>query len=169
MEGNKIQDAEKVERVLDCVVGLHNLKILARRDKDFTIPKRLRAVEGEHIFKQETPVNLEIPDPLTPATQANVPHIFEFERFLQSAIGGINRALDGEKNDAVFFPTVLERGKNLFLGGYMLQIRLQNEGLDMWTISFIVGASYSYELHQGYVRMNHEQAVLESICDCISG
>jgi hypothetical protein len=41
--------------------------------------------------------------------------------------------------------------------------------LDVWTVKYIVGASYSYETHSGYVQMSKEDAALKHICDCYSG
>jgi hypothetical protein len=35
MESNKINSAEKFEKVLDCVIALHNLKVLLKHDPNF--------------------------------------------------------------------------------------------------------------------------------------
>ncbi len=51
----------------------------------------------------------------------------------------------------------------------MLQLRVQKELLDVWTVKYVVGASYSYETHTGYFQMSRESAVKCSICDCFSG
>ena len=61
------------------------------------------------------------------------------------------------------------RGQNLYNGAYVLQLQLQREVLDVWTLKYIVGASYSYETHTGYVKMSKEDAALKKICDCYSG
>ena len=62
-----------------------------------------------------------------------------------------------------------KRGINLYDGAYVLQLKVNNELLDTWTVKYIVGASYSYETHVGYFQMSRENAVLNSICDCFSG
>jgi hypothetical protein len=61
------------------------------------------------------------------------------------------------------------RGQNLYNGAYVLQLQLQREVLDVWTLKYIVGASYSYETHTDYVKMSKEDAALKHICDCYSG
>ena len=59
--------------------------------------------------------------------------------------------------------------QNLYNGAYVLQLQLQRELLDVWTVKYVVGASYSYETHTGYVQMSKENAALHHICDCYSG
>jgi hypothetical protein len=46
MESNKINSGEKVEKVLDCVIALHNLKILLTNDPNFDIPSRRGVIPG---------------------------------------------------------------------------------------------------------------------------
>ena len=40
MESNKIKSAAAFEEVLDCVIGLHNLRVLRKADPRFDIPAR---------------------------------------------------------------------------------------------------------------------------------
>ena len=72
-------------------------------------------------------------------------------------------------DEGVFFPTVRKRGRNLYNGAYVLQLKVQNEGLDVWTVKYLVGASYSYETHTGYFQMSMANAVMNSVCDCYGG
>lgn len=51
----------------------------------------------------------------------------------------------------------------------MLQLRVQEEEVDTWSVKYLVGASYSYETHTGYVQLSRDNAVMNSICDCFSG
>jgi hypothetical protein len=169
MEGNKVRDAKRFEKVLDCVLGLHNLKVLMKNDPNSIIPNRRNPILNEHIFFPKEELNLSIPNPITPFIRDTVPHVFEFQAFMTSAYGAVSRALTNRGNDAVFFPTVGERGKNLFKGAYLLQLRVVKEDLGVWTIKYTVGASYSYEIHEGYFQMREDVAVIASICDCYSG
>lgn len=50
----------------------------------------------------------------------------------------------------------------------MLQPKVQHELLDVWTVKYLVGASYSYETHVGCFLMSRENAVIRNICDCFS-
>ena len=57
----------------------------------------------------------------------------------------------------------------MYNGAYVLQLRVQEEVLDTWTVKYIVGASYSYEIHTGYFKMSRGNAVMGNTCDCFSG
>ena len=64
MNGNKISEVARLEKVLDCVIALHNLRVLLKANKAFDIPKRRSAVPGAHVFKPLIPadqVDLKIP------------------------------------------------------------------------------------------------------------
>ena len=54
MSGNKIKAAE-FEQVLDCVIALHNLRVLLKSDETFDLPARRAAVPGDHVFKPSVP------------------------------------------------------------------------------------------------------------------
>lgn len=172
MEGNKISSSLLMSKVLDCVIGLHNFRVLRKADPNFIIKARLHAIPGEHIFHPVVPendVDLHIPKD---APNLEVPehvHIRGFRDFLPSAAPGIKKAVDPSGAERVFPPTVQKRGRNLYNGAYVLQLQVQDEGLDVWTVKYCVGASYSYEIHYGYVEMSRESAVRRSICDCYSG
>lgn len=172
MESNKIKSVAAFEKVLDCVIGLHNLRVLRKANPHFDIPARRDAIQGEHIFKPLIPssdVNLKIPADEPDLSLEMYRHIREFKEFLPSAAPAIERALERRGNDGVFFPAVRTRGTNLYNGAYVLQLKVQNEGLDVWTVKYLVGASYSYETHVGYFQMSRDNAVRGSICDCFSG
>ena len=51
MSGNKIKAVAEFEQVLDCVVALHNLRVLLKGDQEFDLPARRAAVPGDHVFK----------------------------------------------------------------------------------------------------------------------
>ena len=136
------------------------------------IPARRAALVDEYIFGPSTPsneVNLHIPPNPPDLTSQMYLHIRKFKEFLPSAASAIARAIQRAGDAGVFFPTVQERGKNLHAGAYVLQLRVQEELLDTWTVKYIVGASYSYEKHVGYVQMRRDNAVVSNICDCFSG
>jgi hypothetical protein len=52
MGWNKIKTVSKFEKVLDCVIGLHNLRVLLEANSLFDIPARRAAIQGEHIFNR---------------------------------------------------------------------------------------------------------------------
>ena len=172
MDSNKIKAATEFEKVLDCVIALHNLKVLLKGDKAFDLLPRRAAIAGDHVFKPKIPqedVDLKIPADGPDLSKPEYRDIRDFKGFLASAAPAVKNALEKKGRDCFFFPTVKLRGQNLYNGAYVLQLQLQREGLDVWTVKYIVGASYSYETHSGYVQMSKEDAALKHICDCYSG
>jgi hypothetical protein len=172
MDSNKIKAATEFEEVLDCVIALHNLRVLLKGDKAFDLLPRRAAIAGDHVFKPKIPqedVDLKIPADGPDLSKPEYRDIRDFKGFLASAAPAVKNALEKKGRDCIFFPTVKLRGQNLYNGAYVLQLQLQREGLDVWTVKYIVGASYSYETHSGYVQMSKEDAALKHICDCYSG
>ena len=160
------------EDELDCVIALHNLRVLLKFNPDFDIPERRHALPREHVFSPQKPANevdLKIPPPIRPAQERDIKHIRDFISFLPSTVPAVKKALETGGDDSVFFPTVGKRGTNLYNGAYVLQLRVQQEEMGVWTVKFVVGASYSYELHTGYFQMTQDNAVAAQICECYSG
>ncbi len=172
MDGNKISEVARLEKVLDCVIALHNLRVLLKANMVFDIPKRRAAVPGAHIFKPLIPANqvdLKIPANEPALDRSDLKHVKGFTEFLTSADKAIRNAMELGGKECVFFPTVRKRGFNLYNGAYVLQLRVNKDELDEWTVKYLVGASYSYEVHHGYFRMSRDNAVIASACDCYSG
>jgi hypothetical protein len=154
------------------VIGLHNLRVLIKENPNYDIPERRAALPEEHVFKPQVApheVDLKIPDEIRPRDEASIKHIRQFERLLPSLAPTLWKALETGGRDSVFYPTVGVRGKNLYNGAYVLQLQLQEETLGVWTVKFIVGASYSYETHTGYFRLSQNEAPISHICCCYSG
>ena len=162
MTGNKIKTAADFEKKLDCVIALHNLEVLLKADPAFDFPARRAAIPGKD-------VQLNIPKDPPNLDAAEYRHIRDFKDFLPSAAGAMKRAMELDGKDAIFFPTVRERGLNLYKGAYVLHLQVQHEGLGLWTVKYLVGALYSYETHTGYFQMSRDNAVVQNICDCYSG
>ena len=172
MDGNKIKTAANFEEVLDCVIALHNLRVLLNGDKAFDLPARRAAVSGDHVFKPKIPqqdVDLKIPADAPDLSKPEYRDIRDFKDFLAAAAPAVKNALEKRGPDCIFFPTVTIRGQNLYNGAYVLQLQLQKELLGVWTLKYVVGASYSYETHTGYVQMSRDDAAVQHICDCYSG
>jgi hypothetical protein len=172
MESNKIRTAADFGKLLDCVIALHNLEVLIKADPLYDIPERRAAISDEHIFKPLVPekdVDLKIPANPPNLELLEYRHIRDFKNFLPSAAGAVAKALKLHGAETVFFPTVGARGKNLYDGAYVSQLRVQKELLDVWTVKYLVGASYSYDSHVGYFQMSRDDAVIRSICDCFAG
>ena len=109
MFGNKVNDAARFEKVLDCVLALHNLKILVNKDPNFVIPVRRSVVPDDHIFKQKMALNLQIPAAPAPKVLQNSPHIAQFEEFMKHAVGCVRKWLHIGGDDCLFSPTVGQR------------------------------------------------------------
>ena len=160
------------EKILDCVIALHNLGVLLKANPLFDIRHRRAAIPGEHVFGpkvREKDVDLKIPADEPDLTLPKYANIRSYKELLPSAAGAIRKALELHGKECVFYPTVRKRGHNLYNGAYVLQLRVQEELLGTWTVKYLVGASYSYETHIGYVQMSRDNAVISSICECFSG
>jgi hypothetical protein len=150
MEGNKVKTVAELEEVRDCVIGLHNLRVLLKANPQFDIPARRAAIHGEHIFKPLVPeneVNLKIPADASDLSLKKYRHLSRFKDFLPSAAKAMENGLELHGKECIFYPTVRNRGENLYNGAYVLQLRVQEELLGTWTVKYLVGASYSYETH----------------------
>lgn len=172
LEGNKVSSVADQEKVLDAISALHNLDVLYKRDPFYQIPRRRNPVEGEHIFgplERDFDAMLKIPRPARVSDEEASPHVIAFKNWLPTAVPAVRRAIDRTSPDCAFYPTVLKRGLNLYQGAYVLQLQVQDEGLGMWTVKYVVGASYSYETHVGYFQMTQDNAAANHICDCYAG
>lgn len=172
LNANKIGTVGMMEKVLDCVIGLHNLRVLLKMNPLFDIPERRRAVLNEHVFSplvRKSDVDLHIPKDPPDLTLSKLKHIREFIEFLPCVAPRMEDALERGGKECVFFPTVRKQGENLHAGAYVMQLQVQKEVMDVWAVRYCVGASYSFEHHVGYVQMTRENAVVASICDCYAG
>lgn len=176
LQDNNVESVKFVEKQLDCVFALHNFQKLRIHVPNYDIEIRKHIIIDSHVLISKKLPNLGIPDPYIQRNNVDVSHIFKFERMLKSAVLAFECALGlapentrNHKNSCIFTQTVSARGKNLFLGGYVLQIRLMEQANDVWAVRYIVGASYSYDLHVGYFETRKDLAVIRNICDCYSG
>jgi hypothetical protein len=101
---------------------------------------------------------LKIPQLLRPRGAVNIAHITAFKAWLPSVIPTLKKSLENCENESVFFPTVGDRGRCLHNGAYVLQLRVEKEALDVWSVKFLVGASYSYQTHTGYFQLSKNSA-----------
>jgi hypothetical protein len=172
LKDNKISSVERATKELDAVIGLHNMTVLLKEDPQFKIPDRRATLPDEHVFKPLIPpkeVNLKIPEKVRPGGSLDISHIEKFKAWLPSVIPTLKQSIEKEKNESVFFPTVGERGRCLYEGAYVLQLRVEEEGLGVWNVKYLVGASYSFQTHIGYFQLSKDSAPLCNICDCYSG
>jgi len=172
MKGKKFSEVKTASKELDAVISLHNINILLKYDPQYEIPDRRAALKDEHVFKptiSPEEVNLKIPKQLCPAGKVNIKHITAFKAWLPSVIPTLKKSLENCENESVFFPTVGDRGRCLHNGAYVLQLRVEKEALDVWSVKFLVGASYSYQTHTGYFQLSKNSAPVCNICCCYSG
>ena len=172
LNSNKFDSVNLFQATLSCALGLHNFTVRSKENPNWDIPERRAAIVDEYLFGPSIPskdVNLQIP-PNPPDLKSNkLSHIGHFIDFLPSVAAAMAKAVKLAGDEGVFFPTVRERGKNLNDGAYLLQLKVQGEHLDNWTVKYTVGASYSYENYVGYVQMRRDNAVVAHVCDCFSG
>ena len=172
LNSNKFDSVISFQATLGCALALHNFTVRSKENPIWDIPECRAAIVDEYLFGPSIPwkdVNLHIP-PNTPDLESQkLSHIGKFIHFLPSVAAAMTKAVELAGDEGVFFPTVRERGRNLNAGAYLLQLRVQGEDLDNWTVKYTVGASYSYGKHVGYVQMRRDDAVVAHVCDCFSG
>ncbi len=66
----------------------------------------------------------------------------------------------------IFSDRTLKRGENLFLGGNVIQIAVEEENLGVWRVRFNVGASRKFTTYKCYSRLNKDAGVLSCVCEC---
>lgn len=169
LDGNKINSARTFAQLLDCCMGLHNFILEVKRDPRYQIPRRNRTIEAEHVFTTASEKNLKIPDPPRTNVINRASHVEEFKNYLKLRRNDLAVAIGEGEGRSIFFPHVNYRGENLYDGAYVLQLRLQKGVVDDWYVRFVVGASYSYERHEGYFHLTRGMIVEASICDCFAG
>jgi hypothetical protein len=157
LDDNKIKSAGTFSEILDCTMGLHNFKELFNSDPNYQIPCRNRTIPGEHVFKSREEKKSGIPDEPRQSMVNRASNVFKFKTSLLSLQNELAVAVGEGGGPADFFPTVIQRGKNLFNGAYVLQLRLQPGLVEDWFIRFKVGASYSYETHSGVLSFDQRK------------
>lgn len=170
--GNKVAKIKERAKDLDCVLALHNLRVRRKTDPKYSIPPRRRPLPEEHVFGPLVPfeeLDLKIPPRVTSQMEAKVSHVRAFQQFLTSQVAALREALAVGEEECVFYPAVGSRGGNLFNGAYVLQLRVSRLTHGRWAVKYIVGASYSYETHEGHFEMVDGIPVDCHICDCYAG
>lgn len=105
MNGNKISEVAEFEKVLDCVIALHNLRVLLKVDANFDLPARRSPILGEHVFTakpSQNKVDLKIPADPPNLDRKEYRHIGAFKVFLTSAAPAVKNALEKCGRDCFF-------------------------------------------------------------------
>ena len=55
------------------------------------------------------------------------------------------------------------------MGGNVLQVRAEEEGLGVWRVEFWGGASMKAVIYHCYTRLRADEGVLQSCCECKNG
>src|SRR3990167_10063375 len=150
-------------------MALHNLNLRDRLKLMGIIPKRAKCAAGSHIMTWEIPPKMAIPKAVK-ETDANFPlHVKEFIDGLTFMGPTLHKIAVAIKPFDIFSDTNLKRGENLFLGGNVVQIAVQEEQLGIWRVRFNVGASRKFTTYKCYARLNKDAGVLASVCECKAG
>lgn len=157
------------EKELDVAMALHNLNLHDRLKLMGTIPKRAKSAAGSQILAWEIPPKMAIPKAVK-VTDANFPlHVKEFIDGLTFMGPTLHKIAVAIKPFDIFSDRNLKYGENLFLGGNVVQIAVQEEHLGIWRVRFNVGASKKFTTYKCYARLNKDAGVLASVCECKAG
>lgn len=169
LSGGTLDSIDLMEMELDVAMALQNLNELDRLGLMDRIPARVQFAPLSHIVTRDVEPSLKIPKAVNVGDRNFPPHLRQFHAALPAIVPTLLKIVGGVPPFLIFSPRVLKRGENLFLGGNVLQIRAEEEGLGVWRVCFRVGASMKLNVYNCYARLRGNEGVLASCCECKNG
>ncbi len=169
LQGGQIDSILRREKELDVAMALHNLNLRDRLNLMAAIPKRAKHAAGSHILTLDIPPKVTIPKAVKETDAKFPPHVKKFINDLTTMGPTLHKIAVGMKPFDIFSDRNWKRGENLFLGGNVVQIAVEEEDLGIWRVRFNVGASRKYTTYKCFARLNKDAGVLQSACECKAG
>lgn len=168
LQGGSVDSITVREKELDVALALTNLNTRARLGLLGAIATRVRFASNPHSITSEIEQEISIPKPMKP-TDAKFPaHLKQFMEALPSLAPTLHKLAIADRGFDVFTTRTLQRGRNLFSGGSVLQFGVQPLPLDVWRLRWIVGASMKVHKYVGYADFS-KNGVVQSVCECQAG
>ena len=169
LSGGSVESIEIKEMELDAAMALQNLNELVRLNFMHLIPDRPQFAPGSHIITRDLEPSLKIPKSVSVADAKFPQHLREFHGALSTIGPKLRKIIQAVPGNVIFTTRTLKRSENLFLGGNVLQIQAEEEGLGVWRVGFRVGASMKAVIYHCYARLRADEGVLHSCCECKNG
>ena len=163
LQDGKADSIETKEKELDVVMCLSNGNLAATEKRLPDPTSRPPHPKDAHII---TP-NLEVPQRYPEKLPKQLPpHLLDFEVALRTVAPDLKRTMERSHVHQKFSGRVVKRGENLWKGGNVLQIQVQNVELDLWWIKMHVAPSLRGGSYQCLLRFTKNSHAFESMCDC---
>lgn len=169
LHGGSVDAISTKEVELDVAMALTNLNIRARLGLLDAIPTRAKFALGAHIITSEVEPKISIPKPIRVTDAAFSPHLKDFYAALASLGPTLRKLVIAAPEHDIFTVRTLQRSKNLFLGGAVLQLAVQLLVLGAWRIRWVVGASMKANKYIGFAEFSQMGELLRSVCECQAG
>lgn len=169
LHGGSVESIETKEKEMDVAMALTNLNLRSRLNLLDGIPKRAKFPLGSHIITSDVAPNVPIPKFIKPNDAKFPAHLKPFLADLTNLSPTLRKIVLGVNGFDIFTGRTVQRGENLFLGGNVLHIAVEQEGLDVWRVRFRVGASRKQNVYQCFARINSVNGVLDAACECVAG
>ena len=169
LSGGTVDSVDTLELELDAAMALQNLNDMDRLGLLDSIPARPPFAPSSHIITRDLEPNLKIPKGVNVGDRGFPQHLVQFNEALRAITPNLLKIVNCDGQFNIFSPRVLKRGENLLLGGNVLQVRAELEGLAVWRVCFRVGASMKLPIYCCYARLRADEGVLASCCECKNG
>jgi hypothetical protein len=169
LTGGSVDKIRLREQELDIAMALHNLALRVRLGLLESIPKRARFAPDAHIITPELPPNLKIPKSVKVSDAKFPQHVRRFSDALSSIVPKLKKIVNKAEGFDIFTPRALQRAKNLWVAGNVLQIRVQECALGVWRVCFVVGASMKFQRYNCYADLSSNDGVVRQVCECKNG
>lgn len=169
LQGGSSREIEMKEKELDTAMALHNLNLRVDLKLLGSIRAPPKHAAGSHIITSDEPPSTGIPWSVKPSDAKFPAHLKRFMSALPSLGPTLRKIVLGIPPCDFFTPRGQKRGENLFVGGSVLQIVVEEEPLGVWRTCFVVGASRKHWVYRCYARLNKDMGVLTAMCECKAG
>lgn len=169
LSGGQVDNVKMLERELDNAMALHNLNERHRQKLMDGIPDVAPHPPGAHIITKDLDVKQMYPKPISMEDAKFPAHAKQFREELKSIAPSLDKVLRVGSREQLFSSRTKKRGENLFLGGIVLQVALQQEPNDQWIARFNVGASMKNPVYKCWVKLQKGRGFVQSACECKNG
>ena len=169
LSGGSVDSIDTKEKELDCAMALQNLIERYRMKLQDGIPARAPYSANAHIITPDLEPSMKIPKTVAMDSRKMPAHVRRFHNALSTIAPKLNRILLDVQGEGIFTPRVVNRGRNLFSGGNVLQFMVAEEQFATWRVRVSVGASMKAPTYMCYVRLNANVGVIAQACECKNG
>ena len=167
--GALVESIDFKEMEVDCAAALQNLIELVRLEQIDTIPDKAPFSANAHIITRDLEPKLSIPKELRLDSPKMPQHVVGFHQAMTTMYPMIRKKALALPGNVIFPPRILKRGENLFKGGNVLQLMVQDLGHGEWCIRFCVAASMKFPMYKCFAVLSADHGINKQICECKNG